>query len=42
MVCHNPNLDLVSTKAHAQIFQSSSICFHDVERKRNADVKQEP
>ena len=33
MVCHNPNLDLVSIKANAKFGQNPSICSHDTERK---------
>ena len=41
MMCDNPKLDLVNVDVHTK-FSILSICFQDIERKRNSDVNQTP
>ena len=37
---NNPKLDLVNVDVHTKYGQILSICFQDIERKRNSDVNQ--
>ena len=39
---NNPKLDLVNGDVHTKFGPILSICYQDIERKRNSDVNQEP
>ena len=39
---NNPNLDLVNINAYTKFSQNLSICYKDIERKRNSNVNQGP
>ena len=42
MTGNNPKLDLVNVDVHTKFGRILSICFQDIERKRNSDVNQGP
>ena len=42
MMVDNPKLDLVNVDVHTKFGQILSICFQDIEQKRNSDVNQGP
>ena len=42
MTGNNPNLDLVNMNAYIKFCEILSICFQDVEPKRNSEVNQGP
>ena len=37
MMCNNPKLDLVNINAYIKFDEILSICFQDIERKRNCE-----
>ena len=41
-MCNNSNSDLININASAKFGQKTSICTHDIERKWNSEVNQEP
>ena len=42
MTGNNPNLDLVNMNRYIKFCEMLSICFQDVESKRNSEVNQGP
>ena len=40
MTSNNPKLDLVNVDVHTKFGRILSICFQDIEQKRNSDVNQ--
>ena len=42
MTGNNPKLGFVNDDVHTKFGQILSICFQDIERKRNSDVNQGP
>ena len=42
MTGNNPNLDLDNINAYKEFGEILSICFKDIERKRNSDINQGP
>ena len=42
MTGNNPNLGLVNMNAYTKFGKILSICFPDIERKRNSNINQGP
>ena len=42
MTAKNPNIDLVSINCYIKFGQNLSVCFQDIEQKRNFGINQGP
>ena len=40
MMCNNPHVDLVNMIGYIKFGEILSICFQDIEQKRNFDINQ--